>query len=246
MKKLFLIFTLIILGGPVFAHNTGLIKDELLDPAMYNDMSGNSVFKLGIYEHNQYKYIPVEDELIDNDFISKASDYAIIKKEQPDDFFFEKNIDVTKVRKILPKNRYDFTKHQIPVKIQLAEQLKTKGLLEGSIVNFVATHDFEINGKTFKKGTKVLGRVETLSASDKMGVPETLKIDNFYIEDDGQEINLSGSITKTGANRSIWVYPLYQAGNITFYVAGFIFVPIHGGKAKLSTTDTFTLFFETQ
>lgn len=246
MKKLFLILTLIIFGVPVFAYNTDPITDELLDPAMYNDMSGNSVFKLGIYKHNQYQNIPIKDELIDNDFISRASNYSIIKKEQPDDFFFEKNIDTTKIRKILPKNRYDFTKKQIPVKIQLAKQLKTKGLLEGSIVHFVATHDFEINGKAFKKGTTVFGRVETLSASDKMGVPETLKIDNFYIEDNGKEINLSGSVSKTGANRSIWVYPLYQAGNITFYVAGFVFVPIHGGRAKISTTDSYTLFYETQ
>ena len=78
-----------------------------------------------------------------------------------------------------------------------------------------------------------------------MGTPESIKIDNFYIDDNGNEINLSGSISKTGANRSIWVYPLYQAGNITFYVAGFIFVPIHGGRAKFSTTDSFTVYFET-
>lgn len=243
MKKLFLIFTLITLNFPVFANNAELIKDELLEPAMYRD---GSIFKLEIYEQGKYQYVPIEDELVDDSFISNASNLAIIKKEHPDDLFFEKNIDVKKVRKILPKTRYDFTKKQIPVKIQLAEQLKTKGLLEGSIVHFVTTHDFEINGKKIRKGTTVLGRVETLSASDKMGVPETLKIANFYIEDAGQEINLSGSISKTGANRSIWVYPLYQAGNITFYVAGFIFVPIHGGRAKLSPTDSFIVFFETQ
>ena len=246
MKNLFLILTLIILCTPVFAHDIEPIKDELLDPSIYVDKNENGIFRLSIYKQGKYQYIPIEDELIDDAFISNASGYEIIKKSHPDDFFFEKNIDATKVRKILPKTRYDFTKQQIPVQIQLAEQLKTKGLLEGSIVHFVTTHDFEINGKIFKKGTTVLGRVETLSASDKMGVPETLKIDNFYIEDNEQEINLSGSISKTGANRSIWVYPLYQAGNITFYVAGFIFVPIHGGRAKLSTTDSFIIFFETQ
>ena len=243
MKKLFLFLTLIIICAPVFAYNTEPIKDELLEPSIYNN---GSVFKLGIYEKGEYKYSPIEDELIDESFISNSSNFAIIKKEHPDDFFFEKIVDPSKVRKILPKTRYDFTKQQIPVQIQLAEQLKTKGLLEGSIVPFIATHDFEIKGKKFKKGTTVLGRVETLSASDKMGVPETLIIDNFYIDDNGQEINLSGSISKTGANRSIWVYPLYQAGNITFYVAGFVFVPIHGGRAKLSTTDSFTVFFENQ
>jgi hypothetical protein len=243
MKKLFLILALIILGLPVFSENTEPIKDELLDPSMYEE---SSVFKLGIYKHGEYHYIPIEDELVDGDFISKASNFAIERKEHPDDLFFEKFIDPSKVRKILPKTKYDFTKQQIPIHIQLAQKFKTKGLLEGTVIPFIATHDFEIKGKTFKKGTTVLGRVETLSASDKMGVPETLKIDNFYIEDGNEEINLHGSVSKTGANRSIWVYPLYQAGNITFYVAGFVFVPIHGGRAKISTTESFTVFFETQ
>lgn len=243
MQKFFLILIFIALGTPIFAQNLEPIHDELLDPNLYTDKD-NSLFKLGISKKGEYKYIPITDELIDKDFISNSSNYQIINQEKPDDLFLEKIIDVTKVRKILPKNKYDFTQKQIPVQIQLAQQLKTKGLLEGSVVRFVTTHDFEINGKNYKKGTSVLGRVETLSASDKMGVPETLKIDNFYIEDNGQEISLSGSISKTGANRSIWVYPLYQAGNITFYAAGFVFVPIHGGRAKLLATESFTVFYE--
>ena len=246
MKKLLLIITLIILGMPVFAHNTDLIKDELLDPAMYNDMSGNSVFKLGIFEHNKYQYIPVEDELIDNDFISMASNLAIIRTEQPDDFFFEKNIDASNIRKILPKTQYDFTKKQIPIQIKISEQLKsTRDILEGSTIPFIAQHDFEINGKKYDKGTQILGRVETISESDKMGTPECIKISNFYIPGE-KEIDLFGSVSKTGANRSIWVYPLYQAGNICLYVAGFVFVPIHGGRAKLLTSESFTLFYEVQ
>lgn len=244
MKKIFLILILIMICVPAFAQNAGFIRDELLDPKMYADNS-NSVFRLGISKKGEYKYIPIKDELIDDDFVANLSNYTIVKPEHPDDFFFEKQIDPSKVRKILPKNRYDFTKKQIPIQIQLAKQIKTKELLEGSVVPFITTHDFEINGKNYKKGTTVLGRVETLSASDKMGVPETLKIDNFYFKDDGKEINLSGSISKIGANRSIWVYPLYQAGNITFYVAGFVFVPIHGGRAKLLPSESFTVFFET-
>ena len=245
MKNLFLFFTLMILGMPVFAHNTDRIKDELLDPAMYNDMSGNSVFKLGIYEHSPYQYIPVNDELIDNDFISNASNHAIIKQEQPDDFFFEKNIDTGRARKILPKTKYDFTKKQIPIQIKISEHLKsTRDILEGSTIPFIAQSDFEINGKKYDSGTTILGRVETISASDKMGTPESIKISNFYIPNEA--IELHGSVSKTGANRSIWVYPLYQAGNITLYVAGFIFVPIHGGKVKLLTSEAFTVFYETQ
>lgn len=246
MKKIFFILILITLCLPAFAQNTEPIKDELLDPAMYNDMSGNSVFKLGIYEHNQYQYIPIKDELIDDSFISNSSNHTLTKEEAPDDFFFEKIIDISKVRKILPKTQYDFTKKQIPIQIKIAKHLKsTRNILEGSTIPFIAQHDFEINGKKYNQGTTILGRVETISRSDKMGTPESIKISNFYIPAE-KEIDLTGSISKTGANRSIWVYPLYQAGNITFYVAGFVFVPIHGGRAKLSTTDSFTVYFETQ
>ena len=86
--------------------------------------------------------------------------------------------------------------------------------------------------------------METISDSDKMGTPESIKISNFYIPEE-EGIDLSGSISKTGANRALWVYPLYQAGNICFYVAGFVFVPIHGGRAKLLTSESFTIFYET-
>ena len=80
MKKLFLIIALITIGMSAFAQNTAPITDELLDPKMYAD-SNNNLFKLGIYEKGEYKYIPIEDELLDRDFISNASNYALPKKE---------------------------------------------------------------------------------------------------------------------------------------------------------------------
>ena len=78
-----------------------------------------------------------------------------------------------------------------------------------------------------------------------MGTPANIVIDNFYVEKN-PEICLYGNISKTGANRALWVYPLYQAGNITLYAAGFVFVPIHGGHAKLNTNETYTVFYEQQ
>ena len=216
------------------------ITDELLDPKRYT----NSPFRLGVFK-NKYKDVPITDELIDENFTANASGMTIVKKETPDEYFIEKNIDVKKVRKIKPKTRYDFTKKPTAVRIRIADKLKsTKNLTEGENLPFIAMHDFVINGKKFDKGTTILGRIETISESDKMGVPECIKIDNFYINDN-EEILLHGSVSKMGANRSIWVYPLYQAGNICFYVAGFVFVPIHGGKAKLSTDETFTVYYET-
>jgi len=229
---------------PVKIKDTAPIKDELLD-TVQND--GENLFKLEVYQQGKFEELQFDDELISPEFIKNASNVVIIKKEIPDDYFIEKNIDLTNVRHIKAKTKYDFTKKQIPIKIKVAKYLKsTKGTLVGSSIPFVSTHDFEINGKKYKEGTTILGRIENISASDKMGVPESIKIDNFYIEEDNLEINLHGSVSKTGANRSIWVYPLYQAGNICFYVAGFVFVPIHGGRAKLLPTETFTIFYETQ
>ena len=218
------------------------ITDELLNPDLYKDVP----FKLSAYT-NKYENEPIKDELLeDSGFIVNAENYVLPEKFVPDEFFIEKNIDLSKVRKITSKNKYDFTKKLVPIQVKIAEQLKsTREILEGSTIPFIAQHDFEINGKKYDKGTKILGRVETISESDKMGTPESIKISNFYIPD-AKEVDLSGSISKTGANRSIWVYPLYQAGNICLYVAGFVFVPIHGGKAKLLTSESFTLFYETQ
>ena len=270
IKKIIILLLLIIIALPVFAENNSdtIIEDELLKnphfkkkfkPYKINDNSpiidelvepindyNSSLFKLEVYTQGKYEEKKIEDELISPDFIKNASNIILIKKEIPDDYFIERNIDTTKVRHIKAKTKYDFTKKQIPIRIKIAKHLKsTKGSIEGGTIPFVAAEEFEINGKTYKEGTEIFGRIETISASDKMGVPECIKIDNFYIKDD-EEINLHGSVSKTGANRSIWVYPLYQAGNICLYVAGFVFVPIHGGRAKLLTTETFTVFYETQ
>ena len=218
------------------------IIDELLNPDLYTKVP----FKLSAYT-NKYENEQIKDELLeDNAFVANIGNYVLPEKFVPDEYFIEKNIDLSKIRKITSKNKYDFTKKLVPIQIKIAEQLKsTKEILEGSTIPFIAQHDFEINGKKYDKGTKILGRVETISESDKMGTPECIKISNFYIPDE-KDIDLSGSISKTGANRSIWVYPLYQAGNICLYVAGFVFVPIHGGRAKLLTSESFTLFYETQ
>jgi hypothetical protein len=218
------------------------IVDELLNTASYKD----APFKLNAYV-NKYANPPIKDELLeDNLFKSKSKEPVISDKIVQDEYFIEKSIDLKKVRRIKPKTKYDFTKKQVPIKIKIAEQIKsTRQISEGSIIHFVAEHDFEINGKNYCSGTTILGRVETISASDKMGTPESIKISNFYIPE-AQEIELYGSISKNGANRALWVYPLYQAGNILLYAAGFAVVPIHGGRVKLSPSESFTVFYETK
>ena len=68
---------------PIFTSKTKtptIIKDELLDPKLY----GDHIFRLGAYT-NKYKGVPIEDELIDKDFLEAVAGRSIIKTEAPDD-----------------------------------------------------------------------------------------------------------------------------------------------------------------
>jgi len=266
MRKLLLIFLFLIISIPAVAKDEQQqksvkktqIEDELLKHLTVPQNQQTTVPKEEIYDElieSRREYI--ETEAVDNELFQATGNVikmTITKQgyhkyeDIGDELISDEYIDNSqKVRKIHHKKHYDFTKQSVPIKIKIATNFNHKNRhLEGDTIPFIATHDFTIDGRTYPKGTIIFGRIETLSASDKMGVPETLKIDNFYIDEEGDvDINLHGSISKTGANRSIWVYPLYQAGNIMFYVAGFVFVPIHGGHAKLSSEEVHTIFYET-
>ena len=114
-----------------------------------------------------------------------------------------------------------------------------ENIKEGDFVNFETTKDVVINNITYPKGTTVKARIETVSPNETMGVPADLAIGNFKI---GENL-LIGEITKTGANRSLWVYPLYSA-LVAFFGIGLIFVFIPGGQAKIKTTEIFTVYSE--
>ena len=258
MKKIVFIFLFLMMTMPVLA------KDKTKTDIPYNEIENRLLQNADIEEDNTItKQEPIYDELINDTFTSNISDKDVLKviitknspriiKAVPDELMSKDYIDKSKtIRIIEAKKDYDFSQQEIPIKIKIAKDLNFKNYAaEGDVIPFIAMHDFKIQDTTYKEGTIILGRIETISASDKMGVPETVKIDNFYIDVDNDnkfdnDINLQGHITKTGANRSIWIYPLYQAGNIAFYAAGFIFVPVHGGHAKISQEEEFTLFYET-
>lgn len=225
-------------------------QEKISDELLKHQLKQGDIYMLEISKTGEYELKKINDELISDEFISNAINSSITRPEKSDMKFIERTIVPGKIRKIKSKKKYDFTKKQIPIDIKLVQNYDHKlRKLEGDTIEFITQNDIEINKVKYPKGTIVLGRIETLSPSDRMGTPESVKIDNFFIDNDpttqADDVNLSGSISKDGANRSIWVYPLYQAGNIMFYVAGFVFVPIRGGHAKISTDETYTLFYET-
>ena len=229
---------------PEYIKQNDPITDDLAETYI---KSGNTI-KLWAYKKGEYQKVNINDDWVTSPmFISKFGKLSVLKNRQKDvieDNFAKNNLKNTD-KKITVKNKYDFTKIQIPIRMKIAANVSTrKKITEGDSILFKTLEDVKISEKTLPKGTTVVGRIETISGSDKMGTPANLIIDNFYVQDN-PNICFYGNITKTGANRSLWVYPLYQAGNIMFYVAGFVFVPIHGGHAKISTNETYTVFYET-
>lgn len=230
---------------PHFVKETAPITDELVVPY---EQSGK-ILKIWARKNAENNSASIDDELVTPRFVSNAGGVSILKqhhKKHIEDNFIKNNPNKDDIGKVNTKTGYDFSKSQIPVQLKIIKKLTTKNdIVEGNSVLFKTLKEICINGITLPKGTQVVGRVETVSESDKMGTPANIIVDNFYVKDH-PEICFYGNVSKTGANRSIWVYPLYQAGNIMLYVAGFVFVPIHGGHAKLLTSDTYTVYYETR
>ena len=229
---------------PSYVNTAEPIVDELVVPYEKDGIT----LRIWARKNGVKQDVSIDDELITPKFVSKTSGISILKKysrNKIEDNFVKNNIDSDNVAKIKVKTNYDFSKAQIPVQMKVIKNLTTKNnIVEGDSILFKTVNEVNINGTVLPKGTQVIGRVETVSASDKMGCPANIVVDNFYVKDN-PDICFYGNVSKTGANRSIWVYPLYQAGNILLYAAGFVFVPIHGGHAKILTSDTFTVFYET-
>lgn len=233
---------------PVYATEKTPIVDEIIEPFQ---QAGQTLI-LWAQKKGEKVSTPIEDELITSNFKIKNTAPLFLKKQKNliEDTFAKNSIDLKNLTLLKRKNIYDFSKEQVPIELKVIRNVSTKqDLREGQVIVFKTIKDVVINGKVLPRGTKVTGKVEMVSESDKMGTPFNIVIDNFNVknpENIDETINFYGTVSKAGANRSIWVYPLYQAGNLVLYVAGFAFVPIHGGHAKLLTNETYTVFYETR
>lgn len=204
------------------------------------------------------KIKPVSAQKIQDDFAEKTLDKNLKIKVQKTayitDTFAEKNKNkniyqkqTVDIKDVLPKintvksaNKVVISDInpaiEIPVRIKKYYSTRQK-INEGDYVDFETVKDVVIKKKTYSKGTLVKARIENVSLNKSMGVPSDLVIGNFSI--DG--IPLAGEISKTGANRSLWVYPCAY-GLMFFFCAGLLFIPIRGGHAKVSTSEIHKLY----
>jgi len=216
-------------------------------PLITDDFAEESLGHLNFSIPKDYHDEVVQDDIV-NKFLKpkfhKVIPVSIQSDVIVDEFASKLDKSNLKVKKV--KTKYNFSKPVVEIELKLVHNLATKkGLKEGDKVLFKTVKNIKLPDINIPKGAEIIGRVETVSQNDLMGTPEDVVIDNFTIKDH-TDINLYGAIRRRGADRSWWVYPLYQAGNIVFFAAGYPLVLIRGGRVKLSTKDVYTVYYEYQ
>ena len=197
-------------------------KYEKIDDEFANNTLDNN---LKIQKANKIYY----NDTFVNETLNQNLKIIQLPKEQIEDFLV-KTIDESKIIAIDYKkiNNANFDAGKIKVSPKKYHTTRRK-LKEGAFIDFVLAEDIKIENKTYKKGEIVKARIETLSPNGARGIPADLVIGNFIMPDN---LALNGQITKQGANRSLWVYPL---GCILtpFALLGVPLFAIRGGHAKL-------------
>lgn len=122
-------------------------------------------------------------------------------------------------------------------KISPIQKRSTRNLSEGENINFRLLEDILVDGKHYKSGSIIKGRIETVAPNQAMGTPASLIVGNFALADN---VKLDGQISQTGANRTIWLYPTVLTMNI-FCGLGILFMPIRGGHAKLRPSKIYEI-----
>lgn len=169
------------------------------------------------------KVKPVTYKSIKNDMLPTIKDETIYASGSKVDHFDFENLDRT------------------IIKLTVKDYVTTKNLSEGEFIDFVVVEDVKTANYTIAKNTPAKARVELISMNQAYGVPANLTIDNFVID---SKIKAQGQITKTGANRSLWVYPLGIGFSVFFLLGPICFFPIRGGHAKLLPGKTYEVYIQ--
>ena len=214
-----------------FAEKTLDKNLKILTPVniyIHDDFTEKTLDKSLRIKKQEYKYI--SDDFAEQ---NQNKNISTIKKVDYQEFFPTINSKST-TRKFVVIDQSSMT--SVPVRIKKEFTTKEK-IEEGDFIDFETIQEVKVNKKSYPAQTLVKARVETISLNKMMGVPSDLIIGSFSM--DG--IYLAGEINKTGANRSLWVYPCTY-GLSWFFGVGLLFIPIRGGHAKIKTSEIYTLY----
>lgn len=184
------------------------------------------------------KYKPAKSNLITDSFAENNKNKNQYTKPIVD--FGEQTV-VSSPNSIQPRKIVIINdENSIPIKIRVKNYISTRQRFdEGDFIEFETLSEVKIKNKVYPAGTTVNARVETISYNKIWGVPSDLIIGNFSL--DGK--SLTGEVSKTGANRSLWLYPTVYI-TTWFFGVGLLLIPIRGGHAKIKPQQTFTVHYQ--
>ncbi|MBQ8887846.1 MAG: hypothetical protein IJY61_09115 [Candidatus Gastranaerophilales bacterium] len=133
---------------------------------------------------------------------------------------------------------------KIPIKLNITETISTKkdDIYDGQIVKFKVKENVFLNNQLFiKQGTIATARVETTVDRGMNGLPATIILDNFQINNIPQE-KLKCTIIHKGLNLALLVFPIKWiltpipgAGTCTNLILG--------GHANIKQKKTLTIYY---
>lgn len=202
---------------PAFCMITDDFAEQTLDKTKPYPKPANSIIIDEFAESNTAKNQYTKNSVDLNESIPTCSQNSYITK-----------------KKVIITDKVDLTK--VEIRIKNAVSTKDKTIDEGDYIEFETVKDVYINNKHYPKGTVVRARIENISQNGMKGVPADIVLANFTLANH----NLIGEVTKTGANRSLWLYPVSYIGT-GFFGLGPLLLFIRGGHAKINRSQTFIL-----
>ena len=198
-----------------FAENNlkGIVSKNTVKPPIVDE------FALKTLENHKSVYVfrtAIKDEFVEATL--SPSEYKIVKNK---------------------KSEISESFWQNPVFVSSVEDITTQSeIYEGKKISFIVLKDVVKNDKiVVPKGSQITGRVELITQNGPFGSPAYLTVGNFVLQN-GK--NIEGEIKISGANRSLWVYPVGYVGTIFFGVGALAFT-IRGGHAKIKQRHEFEL-----
>ena len=173
-------------------------------------------------------------------FFSITSASAIIR-----DDFVEESLAGKNLEKPITNIDYNYeSTEKIPIKLNILEPISTKkeDLYDGQIINFKVKEDVYYNNQLIvKKGTIATAEIETIIERGMNGLPATIILDNFKINNIPQE-KLKCTIIHKGHNRAYYVFPIKWILTPTI-IGGYLANFLLGGHSKISKRKTLTIYY---
>lgn len=168
---------------------------------------------------------------------NKSKNPTIIKAAVLEEILPKKSSNIVVIKnKDIVTDKTELVSLELKIKNRLASS--DSNIDEGDYVEFETTKAVSYKSKTYPAGTIVKARIENISPNGMRGVPGDIILGHFSIGN----TNLIGEISKTGSNRSVWVYPVATVGS-AFFGLGLLFLLVKGGSAELKTTQVYKVYF---